>query len=66
MNVQITDAAFENLRGIHTLDMNFCDQKITDAAFENLRGIHTLDMCGCSQETTDQGQRLPGQWREDL
>jgi hypothetical protein len=48
----ITDAAFTNQRGIHTLNMESCDQStITDAAFTNLRGIHTLNMEGCDQET---------------
>jgi hypothetical protein len=41
-----------NLRGIHTLGMQGCNQPtITDAAFVNLRGIHTLDMYGCNQPT---------------
>ena len=39
----ITDAAFENLRGIHTLDMSYCYQRtITDAAIAQLHGIHTI------------------------
>jgi hypothetical protein len=49
---QITGAAFENLRGIHTLIMSGCSQEtITDVAFVNLRGIHTLNMRNCSQRT---------------
>ena len=48
----ITDKAFENLRGIHTLNMSWCDQQtITDKAFEHLQGIHTLNMAWCNQET---------------
>ena len=47
---KITDAAFENLRGIYTLDMQWCRQ-VTITAFENLRGIHTLNMSYCTQET---------------
>ena len=55
----ITDAGFVHLRGIHTLDMNGCDQ-ITDAAFEHLRGIHTLEMCGCSGITDAAFEHLRG------
>ena len=51
---QITDKAFENLRGINTLDMSGCTT-ITDKAFENLRGIRTLHMCECDQ-ITDEAQ----------
>jgi hypothetical protein len=37
------DGAIAHLRGIHTLDMGWCDQEeITDSAFAHLRGIHTL------------------------
>ena len=49
---RVTDAAFVHLRGIHTLDMSYCNQEtITDAAFVHLRGIHTLSMRFCIQET---------------
>ena len=49
---QLTDAAFEHLKGIHTLLMWGCDKvTITDAAFEHLKGIHSLDMLGCTQAT---------------
>jgi hypothetical protein len=48
----VTDAAFAHLRGIHTLEMGYCDQAaLTDAAFAHLRGIRTLDMTACNQET---------------
>ena len=48
----VTDAAFVQLRGIHTLDMSGCNQAtITDAAFVHLRGIHSLYMGGCNQVT---------------
>jgi hypothetical protein len=48
--MNITDAAFANLAGIHTLDMSFCNQgTITDAAFAHLAGIHTLKMGVCNQ-----------------
>ena len=34
----ITDKAFENLQGIHTLNMESCDQKtITDKGLESLK-----------------------------
>jgi hypothetical protein len=47
----ITDAAFRNLRGIHTLDMSGCNQpRITDAAFANLQGINSLNMSGATSE----------------
>ena len=40
----ITDAAFEHLRGIDTLDMSDCTfEGATDAAWEHLRGINTLN-----------------------
>ena len=49
---EITDAAFVQLRGIHTLDMSCCYQKsITDSAFMHLRGIHTLILSDCDQVT---------------
>jgi hypothetical protein len=44
--IQITDAAFEHLTGIHTLTMSGC-KDITDAAFVHLAGIHILNMGGC-------------------
>jgi hypothetical protein len=48
--MNLCDADFVHLRGIHTLDMSWCRQpSITDAAFVHLRGIHTLDMGNCSQ-----------------
>ena len=44
----ITDAAFENLKGIRELNMSLCKQAtITDAAFEHLKGINVLYMYGC-------------------
>ena len=49
---RVTDEAFVHLRGIHTLNINYCDQvTITDAAFVHLRGIHTLNMNYCKQVT---------------
>jgi hypothetical protein len=46
--VDLADADFVYLRGIHTLNMEGCGQSIiTDAAFAYLRGIHTLDMSFC-------------------
>ena len=56
---RITDAGFEHLRGIHTLDMRGCFQ-ITDAAFEHLRGIHTLNMVRCDQITDAAFENLRG------
>ena len=48
----VTDAAFVHLRGIHTLDISWCNQRtITDAAFVFLRGIHKLNIQGCNQAT---------------
>lgn len=50
--IKLTDRAFVNLKGIHTLVMQSCNQKaITDRAFTNLTGIHTLDMTMCDQRT---------------
>ena len=49
---EVTDAAFEHLKGIHTLFMRHCTQAtITDAAFEHLKGIHSLVMMHCNQAT---------------
>jgi hypothetical protein len=49
---QLTDIAFSQLTGIHTLDISECMQNtITDAAFVHLRGIHTLKMSRCNQHT---------------
>ena len=51
-NKKLGDKDFENLKGIHTLNMEGCKQKtITDKAFENLKGIHTLNMSHCNQNT---------------
>ena len=48
----VTDAAFSHLRGIHTLDLSFCNQPaITDAAFAHLAGIQRLSIMGCNQPT---------------
>jgi len=46
---QLSDAAFEHLKGLHTLTMSACTQSsITEAAFQHLSGLHTLDISGCS------------------
>ena len=46
------DAAFVHLRGIHTLNMSYCNQAtITDIACVHLRGILTLNMSHCNQPT---------------
>jgi len=59
--IQITDAAFVYLRGIHTLYMSHCSQVgITNAAFVNLRGIHTLYMNFCKQITDAAFDNLRG------
>src|SRR3989338_8308158 len=51
-NEYIGDEDFKNLKGIHTLDMSYCNHnQITDKAFENLKGIHTLYMSYCNQNT---------------
>ena len=52
--LQITDAAFVHLAGIHTLDMSRCVQPTTtgtctDAAIVHLAGIRMLRMKECSQ-----------------
>jgi hypothetical protein len=47
----ITDAAFEHLKGIHSLVMVGCNQAtITGAGLEHLRGISRLGMYGCTDE----------------
>ena len=46
----ITDAAFINFRGIHTLNINMCE-RVTGAGFVHLSGIHTLDMSDCLEIT---------------
>jgi len=51
-NKNITNKAFEHLKGIHILHMNSYNQgTITDKAFENLKGIYTLNMNNCEYET---------------
>ena len=58
---QITDAAFEHLRGIHTLDMSGCGSYISDDAFVHLRGIYSLDIRGCGSRITSAAiAHLPG------
>jgi hypothetical protein len=48
----LCDSHFQDLCGIHKLNMSHCNQStITDAAFVHLFGIHTLNMCGCNQTT---------------
>ena len=48
--IDLTDADFVHLAGIHTLDMSWCKQAtVTDAAFVHLAGIHTLDMSRCTR-----------------
>ena len=48
---KLTDNAFVNFKGIHSLDMEGCNQKgITDKAFNNFKGIHSLNMEGCNQK----------------
>ena len=45
--LDLTDADFVHLKGIHKLDMRACSQMgITDGAFVHLKGIHTLFMIG--------------------
>ena len=40
----------QTLRGIHTLDMNYCDQAtITPLAISHLAGIKSLDTSYCSR-----------------
>ena len=54
--LQLTDAAFAHLKGIHTLLMWHCDQPaITDAALAHLRGIQCLVLNGCSIPFTGVG-----------
>jgi hypothetical protein len=49
-HLDLEDSDFVHLKGIHTLNMAYCDQAgITDAAFVHLKGIHTLSMSGCNQ-----------------
>ena len=53
----LTDADFVHFRGIHTLNMSWCNQAtITDGAFAHLAGIHTLNMSCCHQATITDGR----------
>jgi hypothetical protein len=53
---QFTDAAFEHLKGIHTLLMWDCNQPtITDAALAHLKGIKCLVLFGSSIPFTEVG-----------
>ena len=46
----VTDAAFVHLRGIHVLDVSYCDQPtITDAGLAHLVGIQKLSIWACRQ-----------------
>jgi hypothetical protein len=57
----ITDAAFANLAGIHTLSMSSCSQAgITAAAFAHLAGMHTLNVRHCNAHTIAGAQLLQG------
>ena len=50
---QITDKGISYLKGIHTLDISWCDQ-ITDKGISYFKRIHTLDISYCFQ-ITDKG-----------
>ena len=56
----IADTAFENLRGIHTLNVSHRDNStITDEASKNLRGVRTaVIMSGCNQTTITDMQAI--------
>src|SRR5438552_2356538 len=49
----ITDKGLEYLKGVHTIDLTFCN-KITDNGLEYLKGVHTIYLGGC-KKITDKG-----------
>jgi hypothetical protein len=55
----ITDAAFEHLKGIHSLVMQWCNQaSITGTGLEHLKGISRLGMHGSSDEAIAAAESL--------
>ena len=55
----ITDAAFEHLKGIHSLVMENCTQAtITGAGLEHLIGISRLGMVVCTEEAIAAAESL--------
>ena len=55
----ITDAAFEHLKGIHSLVMMGCNQAtITGAGLEHLKGISRLGMYDCTDEAIAAAESL--------
>ena len=57
--LDLVDADFVHLAGIHTLNILGCG-RITDAAFVHLAGVHTLDMSHCDQITDAAFEHLAG------
>jgi hypothetical protein len=53
MNFQIKNRDFRSLRGIHTLNMDFCDQ-INPKTFRHLKGIKHLSMRCLPDKITDE------------
>jgi hypothetical protein len=55
----ITDAAFEHLKGIHSLVMENCTQAtISGTGLEHLKGISRLGMYGCTDEAIAAAESL--------
>ena len=55
----ITDAAFEHLKGIHSLVMMHCTQAtITGEGLEHLKGISRLGMHECTDEAIAAAESL--------
>ena len=55
----ITDNELQNLKGVHTINLSFCD-KITDNGLQYLKGVHTISLSGCNKITDDGLQYLKG------
>jgi len=49
-----------HLKGIHSLDMEYCSQEITDAAFVHISNIHSLCIWNCTQLTNTALTHLKG------
>ena len=51
---EITDAGMKHLRGIHTINLSWCE--ITGAGLEHLCGVHTIDLSNSCVATYEFGQ----------
>ena len=55
----VTDAGLEHLKGVHMIDLSWCNQ-VTDAGLEHLKGVHTIILSGCDKVTDAGLEHLKG------